>query len=240
MTFQEAQKDALRNLPAGWMMKMFARVVQEEAHETWGLLKLKNNKKKYHLEKRHRPRKEEGRFRGIPIGDVELGDDKDDVVCLAYGVELNEEEKEYMKLPNSMTDYVKLDEEKLKTEIQTMASKLSMSVREKEENKVEGWENASPRVEGENASPRVEREEEEERDEEAKMESKRVYNEVGKIADYRKRKVTDTNLNKRITVRKTCHDWTIASEENVLSNQNMRFRISPIQPIQPIRALLLA
>ena len=49
-----------------------------------------NNKKKDHLEKRHRPRKEEGRFRGIPIGDVELGDDKEDVVCLANRVESNE------------------------------------------------------------------------------------------------------------------------------------------------------
>ena len=111
MTFQEAQKDALRNLPAGWMRKMFARVVKKEAHGMWGLLKFKNNKKKDYLEKRHRPRKEEGRFRGIPIGDVELIDDKEDLVCLAYGEESNEEEKEYMKLPNSMADYVKLDED---------------------------------------------------------------------------------------------------------------------------------
>ena len=32
------------------------------------------------------------------------------------------------------------------------------------------------------------------------MGSKRVYNEEGKITDYRKKKVTDTNLKKRITV----------------------------------------
>ena len=52
-------------------------------------------------------------------------------------------------------------------------------------------------MEGENVSPRVERKEE--RDEEAKMRSKRVYNEDGEIADYRKRKVTDTNPKNRIT-----------------------------------------
>ena len=125
-------------------------------------------------------------------------------------MESNEEEKEYMKLPNSMADYVKLDEEKLETEIHEMASKLRMSVWEKEENKVVGCENAPPRVEGENASSRVEREEEEGRDEEAKMQSKRVYKEEGKFADYKKRKVTDTNPKKRITVPKACHDWTIA------------------------------
>ena len=44
-------------------------------------------------------------------------------------MESNEEEKEYIKLPNSLADYVKLDEEKLKTEIRTMASKLRRSIR---------------------------------------------------------------------------------------------------------------
>ena len=43
---------------------------------------MKNIKKKDHLEKRHMPRKEEGRFRGITIGDVELIADKGDIVCL--------------------------------------------------------------------------------------------------------------------------------------------------------------
>ena len=49
--------------------------------------------------------------------------------CWHMNVELNECEKEYLKLPNSMTDFVKMDEEKMKTEIHTMAAKLRMSVR---------------------------------------------------------------------------------------------------------------
>ena len=48
------------------------------------------------------------------MGDEELGEDVERVEILAYEVELNDDEKEYLKLPNSVTDFVKIDVEKMK------------------------------------------------------------------------------------------------------------------------------
>ena len=74
-TFQKARWEALRPLPAGWMRKHFLAILRLEAKEDWQKLKEKNKAKKDHLEKKYRPRKEEGRYRGIPVGDDELGQD---------------------------------------------------------------------------------------------------------------------------------------------------------------------
>ena len=56
-------------------------------------------------------------------------------------MDLNQNEKEYLKLPNSMTDFVKIDSEKMKTGVQVMAAKLRMSVKDgEEENSSQGME----------------------------------------------------------------------------------------------------
>ena len=62
------------------------------------------------LEARYKPRKEAGEIRGIPISDEKLGDDNETVEVLAYGVEVSEKEKAFLRLPKSATYFVKTDE----------------------------------------------------------------------------------------------------------------------------------
>ena len=98
----------------------------------WNERAEKNWNKKNHLEKKHKPRKEEEEYRGIPISDDKLGIDDVQIEVLAYGVEVNEHEKEYLKIPKSATDFVNIDEERFKTSIQVLASKLRMGLKEQD------------------------------------------------------------------------------------------------------------
>ena len=50
---------------------------------------------------------------------------------------MNDDEKEFFRLPKSATDYVKVDDEKVKTSIHVMAAKLGLSIVEKEEQEAE-------------------------------------------------------------------------------------------------------
>ena len=119
-------------------------------------------------------------FRDIPVGDYELGEDEDEGQdkVLALGVEVTPDEEEYLKLPNSMTDFALVDVENVKTGIQSMAAILRMSVRESKENSSQGMDR---------------------QEEEAVMASRRVYDSELREADFRKKRVTDSNLNKRTT-----------------------------------------
>ena len=176
-TFQKAKRDADKALPAGWMQKEFLCILRRDANKEWVEGKTKNKKKKDHLETRYKPRKEHAMVDDIAVGDSELGGDVEVVEVLSYEVELNNNEKEYLKLPNSITDFVKIDVEKMKTGVQVMAAKLRMSVGADEDNSSQGMET------GESISA-----------------TRRVYNEEEKSADFRKKRVTDSGLNKIITV----------------------------------------
>lgn len=74
-TFQIAKREADRSLPAGWTRKRFAEIMRIEANYEWKMRKEKNKKKKQHLDKRMKPRKESGMVMDIPVGDEELGED---------------------------------------------------------------------------------------------------------------------------------------------------------------------
>ena len=179
--FQAAKKEAEKLLPAAWIRRRFHEIVRSEAEEEWKMRKEKNKKKKDHLEKRYKPRKEMGMFRDIPVGDSELGDDRDEGQenILALGVIVTPDEEEYLKLPNTMTDFAPVDVEKVKTGIQSTAAILRMSVREN----------------GDNSSQGIDPQEQE-----AVMATRRVYDSDLREADFRKRRVTDSSLNKRTTV----------------------------------------
>ena len=84
-----------------------------------------------HLERKIKPRKEEGMFKGVPIDDDELGEDNFEMVALSY-----EDEREYLKLPNSLTDFANVDVESAKTEVRVMEAKLRMSNRNQIENDI--------------------------------------------------------------------------------------------------------
>ena len=91
-----AIREAERSLPAGLMRRCFSAILSAQsalsalsAQCVWHTLRVRNAKKKDHLEHRHRPRKKQGRFQGILIGDEELGPDEEEVGCLTYGVVLS-------------------------------------------------------------------------------------------------------------------------------------------------------
>ena len=71
LKFYSDKRDAKK--PAGWMRKNFLRIMRKEADSEWQSRIDKNMKKKNHLERRAKPRKEGGRFRVIAVGDAELG-----------------------------------------------------------------------------------------------------------------------------------------------------------------------
>ena len=175
----QSMKEAKMALPIGWQRKRFKEIVREEVQDLWKDGKVKNSKKKDHLEAKHKPRKEEHSYRGIPISDRALGVDDTEIKVTAIGVEISEDEKEFLKLPKSATDFVGIDEEKVETNIQIMAAKLRMSLRNQEE-------------EGEDD---LEAEEQE-----ALLASRRVFDPEKKIEDLRKIRVTDFPTCKRITV----------------------------------------
>ena len=114
----KSMREANKVLPAGWRRRQFEKFIKTETNHVWEVSSKRNHKKKEKLERKHKPRKEKPSFRGIPIGDSELGvieEDEDDIV--AHGVDLNEDEKEFLKLPKSATDFVEVDIESLKTSI---------------------------------------------------------------------------------------------------------------------------
>ena len=167
--YRIARREADKVLPAGWMRNQLRGILKRDAGREWTELKEKNRRKKDHLENRYNPRKEDGRFWGVAVGDTELGDDDEEVKVLAYEVEISKEEEEYLKVPNSMTDFGKLDGEKVKTGIQVMTAKLRMSVRANEEISSQGLETLQGKKE--------------------EMESRRVYSEEKNVADFRKKRV---------------------------------------------------
>ena len=131
------------------------------------------------MERKSKPRKEHGMLKDITIGDTELGNEDEEIKVLECGVELSAEETEYMKLPNSMMDFAPVDVESIKTGIQAMGAILRMSVREAEDNSSQGMDA---------------------HEEEAVMASMRAYDSEQQQADFRKKKVTYSKLNKKIKV----------------------------------------
>ena len=118
---------------------------------------------------------------------------------LSYGVELSGEEKEFLKMPKSATDFVKIDEEKMKTSIQVMAAKLRMSLKEVDEEGQRGAQGAAARP-TRCASTRVPQQGANEDEEEAMMASKRIFDVEEGSVDFRKKRVTDMVTCKRIQV----------------------------------------
>ena len=167
----ESMKEARGKLPPGWLRTAFRNVVRKEVQSLWDAKKKKNSQKKDHLEAKHKPRKEEDYIRGIPISDRALGEEDREIKVTSIGVELSEDEKAFLKLPKSATDFVRIDEEKVETNIQVMAAKLRMALREQ----AEGGGVASQGLE----------------EQEAVLASRRVFDREAGEVDFRKLRVTD-------------------------------------------------
>ena len=96
-----------------------------------------------------------------------LLEDDTEIKVTAIGVEISADEKEFLKLPKSATDFVGINE-KIETSIQIMAAKLRMALKNQEEKGEEGLE--------------VE-------EKEALLASRRVFDPKAKIEDMRKLRV---------------------------------------------------
>ena len=106
------------------MRKKFSAILTSEVRLLWDAKKEKHARRKDNLEAKLKPGKEESSFKGITISDEELGIDVDgEINVAAYGVEVNEDEKTFLKLPKSATDFTRINVESFKTNIQVMAAK---------------------------------------------------------------------------------------------------------------------
>ena len=107
-----------------------------------------------------------------------------------------------MRLPKSATDYVKVDDEKVKTSIHVMAAKLGLSIVEKEEQEaeVEGGDSQGLDVE------------------EQVLASRRTFNFQEGQVDFKKKRVTDMVTCKRITVPEAAKNGKEAKIQVLINN----------------------
>ena len=202
----KSKKEVIEMLPAGWRRNEFQRIVNKEVEQVWKDQKEKNEKKKNNLEAKHKVRKEKSVYKGVPISDeqleAEFGAEESVNEVLGYGVELNDDEKEFLKLPKSATDYVEVDEEKIKTSVKGMAAKLRRSIGEQEEKggRLEGDEVVSQGMDVQNGSGDVPAQGLSVQNKDAIFESKRVYNSEKGVDDFKKKVVTSMVTCKRIMV----------------------------------------
>ena len=116
---------AMTNLPEGWMMRSFKAMVSQECQRVWSERKLKINRKKDHLGTKYKPKPNIDIIKGIKVGDEYMSMENEmSENPLVLGVEIDEDEAEFLKLPASFADLPKLDTERTKTDIQAMASKI--------------------------------------------------------------------------------------------------------------------
>ena len=104
-----------------------------------GELKRKKSKSELkHLEnKKKRPEKHNARVEGVRISDddlIELFEMEKDDETLAYGVDLNEDEKSFLKLHKCIAEFPKLDKEQMYTDVHVAAAKVRLDAKQKIEN----------------------------------------------------------------------------------------------------------
>ena len=178
------------SLPPGWRRRQFGQIIKSESEYVWKEVKLKHAKKKEHLESIYKPNKDNvDMIEGVKVSDRLLDEEAEDVniETLAFEVEINEDEAEFLKLPISLAEYPKIDVEQFKTDIQALASKLRMDLQTKENN--EGKEMT-----------------EHELNEDVK--SRMPFDKVQMDLDFGRRRVTDMPNCKRITVPGPCSKET--------------------------------
>ena len=107
------------------MKRKFRRILSEGAQKLWSERKEKIRRKKDHLAEKYRPKPKVDTIKGVKIGDEYMQLETQDIEKpLAWGVEIDEDEGDFLSLPASIADLPKLDVERMKTDIQAMASKI--------------------------------------------------------------------------------------------------------------------
>lgn len=142
-----------------------------------------------------------------------------DFEVFAYGVEVDEDEKEFLRLPKSATDYVKVDEEDVKTNIQVMAAKLRMSIREKKENGgLDGGSGPARGPDVQNGGRRGPARGLDLQNKDAVLASKQVFDVEEGSVDFKKKQVTAMVTCKRITVPEAAENQKEAKIQVLVNN----------------------
>ena len=234
--------EARRVLPAGWRRNTFEQILSSEMRKVWRDKKEKNARKKDHLEAKYKPRKEKPSHNDIPVSDErldeEFGEEEENVEVFGYCVEVNEDEKEFLRLPKSATDYVKVNEEDVNTSIQVMAAKLRMSIKEKEENRrvLEGKGGPTQGMDVQNDNRGGPARGLDGESEDDVLTSKRVFDVEKGTIDFKKKKVTEMVTNKWITVPEAAENQKEAKIQVLVNNLEDMLRKSMKEEARCLKA----
>ena len=126
------------------MARKFVAILSEEAQKIWAERKRQMENKRNHLSNKYRPKPNQDIIKDIKVGDIYMeaaNEAFENEEPLAWGVEIDEDEAAFLKCPASIAEVPKLDVERFKTDIQAMASKVRMSMRNGEtQNSAQGLE----------------------------------------------------------------------------------------------------
>ena len=130
------------------IMAGFRNILKEEPVRVWKEGKMQNRNKVKGLSRRwggRETRLVEGLWRGIKIGDEELGTRGGDVEEEGShphkygGATTNEDEDAILKLPHKFTTYESIDLDKIKTSTEIMKDKIRWELRARDEREGEAW-----------------------------------------------------------------------------------------------------
>ena len=179
----KGMREAEKVLPAGWRVNIFRRIVHEECEFVWNVKKEKARKKLDHLEKKVKGRRIQNlRVEGVRISNEDLYEEfgiEEEDEAMAYGVDLDENEKAFLKLPKCMADFPKLEKEQMYTDIHVAAAKVRLDFKQKQNN------------DGEDLTEKENNEE---------IKSRMVFDLETKELDFSNRRVTDMKTCRRVYV----------------------------------------
>lgn len=198
------QKQVEKKVRMSWRRKKMRELFKVEVEERWKEdMKIVEKTVEY-LSKKHGKKVGEEDERRMKLEGIVIAEDwteeeaeaeRDKEEIAAYGVEIDEDERAFLRLPKLMTDYGVFDEEKTRTDIAMMANKIRMSIRKKEDS-----EDKEREEEGEELTE-LEKEEKHRREivrDKEELEKRRIYDRDNGELDFGRRRVTDMKSVRRI------------------------------------------
>jgi hypothetical protein len=190
------EKTVIGLTPAGWMRREVREVMKKECEKSWTENKRKMEESVWRTERKVRGEKESEILGELKVGDKALDEagfqklseeQKDEPIV--EGVELNEDEKEFIILPKGMADNQKFDRMRMLTDIAVMEAKARFSLK-----------NGEGIIEDGDVKNRETIEEKAERDEKENREAEAVRVREEKKVRFAKKRVTSLKTCRRITI----------------------------------------
>jgi hypothetical protein len=182
-------KEAMKQINMEWRRNRMKAVFKEETEAVWEAEKVKVMKTVGVMKEKFRKKKDEKTrtCRGIVISEdlseEEQEKERKSEKAVTEGIEVNEDEEAFLKVPNKMADNCNFNKVKMMTDVQMMMSKIRMSLRKAKEDTESGLTA-----------------EELKRAQEVEDEARRVINLEEKTVDFSKKRVTDFKTCRRITL----------------------------------------